>query len=514
MRGGPSSRSPQIQTGAADFVDVESEPGSVLPGHASADLDWDDEEESTNVFGRDDDLFGELHGKKRTYDEADSTARRDVSMAAGLIASSGRAARPMPSTPPVPQTARSARPALEDMDDDEVTAVPQARRGRAPHPSWHPQQPGMAAREGGNSTKVLLIVAVLAVLAGAFFWWRSNADGTLSIRVAHDGNPVDKADVYVDGRQECRFASPCTVSVKPGDHDIRVTSGNLAGKQQVAVKGGKELEVIIPLGKPTEDAKPAGLKLASALKGVKVFVNGKDKGELPLELKELEAGKVELRFVGGDEYGNLEKTVELKAGETVSLDDIKLPLLKVKVTFVLATEGAKVELLKGSQSTALPFKGNQAEQTLDTKESWTVKASAKGYKDFEQKIEFSEKAELTFTILLDKEEEVASAAPPPSTATPAPPSTVAVAPPPKAPPPPKDEPAAGGKGTLNANSIPPSKVIIDGRPRGSTPVTGVSVSPGTHSVVFIHKKYGRKSRTVTVGAGQTKTATVRFKKRD
>ena len=53
-------------------------------------------------------------------------------------------------------------------------------------------------------------------------------------------------------------------------------------------------------------------------------------------------------------------------------------------------------------------------------------------------------------------------------------------------------------------------VIIDGRPHGTAPVTGVKVSPGSHTVVFMHKEYGTKSRTVTVAAGQTATAAVRF----
>jgi len=59
--------------------------------------------------------------------------------------------------------------------------------------------------------------------------------------------------------------------------------------------------------------------------------------------------------------------------------------------------------------------------------------------------------------------------------------------------------------TLSVNSVPPSKAIVDGRPVGSTPTT-VQVPAGSHTVVFMHKDLGRKSVTVTVGAGETKVA--------
>ena len=69
--------------------------------------------------------------------------------------------------------------------------------------------------------------------------------------------------------------------------------------------------------------------------------------------------------------------------------------------------------------------------------------------------------------------------------------------------------AATGQGTLNINSIPVSKVLLDGRPIGSTPKAGVSVAPGSHTVTFV-KDGERKSVTVTVKAGETKVAAVKF----
>jgi hypothetical protein len=75
---------------------------------------------------------------------------------------------------------------------------------------------------------------------------------------------------------------------------------------------------------------------------------------------------------------------------------------------------------------------------------------------------------------------------------------------------PSEKPSAGVTGTLNINSIPVANVVLDGRPVGSTPIMGLAVSPGPHSVVFIHPEHGRKATGVNVEPGKTATAAVRF----
>jgi hypothetical protein len=69
---------------------------------------------------------------------------------------------------------------------------------------------------------------------------------------------------------------------------------------------------------------------------------------------------------------------------------------------------------------------------------------------------------------------------------------------------------ASGNGTLNINSIPVANVVLDGRPIGSTPILGLSVSAGPHTVVFVHPEQGRKATSVKVEPGKTATAAVRF----
>ncbi len=74
----------------------------------------------------------------------------------------------------------------------------------------------------------------------------------------------------------------------------------------------------------------------------------------------------------------------------------------------------------------------------------------------------------------------------------------------------EEKPAPAAMGTLNINSIPRANVVLDGRPMGMTPVMGVSVTPGNHTVVFVHPEHGRKVAGANVQAGGTATVGVRF----
>lgn len=71
-------------------------------------------------------------------------------------------------------------------------------------------------------------------------------------------------------------------------------------------------------------------------------------------------------------------------------------------------------------------------------------------------------------------------------------------------------PPAGFGARLNVNSIPASTVVVDGRPAGQTPVMGLKVKPGPHTVVLIGPGGKREVRSTAVGAGKTATVAVRF----
>jgi serine/threonine-protein kinase len=151
---------------------------------------------------------------------------------------------------------------------------------------------------------------------------------------------------------------------------------------------------------------------------------------------------------------------------------------------------------------------------LDPAKQWSLVATKPGYTDFTQALSFDDgQAEKSFIVTLDPKTASPSGgsmtfSPPPQTYTP--PPYVPRAPAPAA----QSHPAApavaaggggGGEGTLNMNSIPASSVVLDGKPLGSTPQIGVSVSAGTHTVLFVNADQGfKKQVSVTVAAGETK----------
>jgi len=70
---------------------------------------------------------------------------------------------------------------------------------------------------------------------------------------------------------------------------------------------------------------------------------------------------------------------------------------------------------------------------------------------------------------------------------------------------------AGESGVLNINSTPVANVVLDGRPIGQTPLLGVEVAAGAHTIVFIDPAGGgRAVRSAAVESGTTRTVTARL----
>src|SRR5277367_5296714 len=60
-------------------------------------------------------------------------------------------------------------------------------------------------------------------------------------------------------------------------------------------------------------------------------------------------------------------------------------------------------------------------------------------------------------------------------------------------------------GTLDMLCDPPVKVLVDGKPAGTTPVTGYKVKPGSHDVTFVDEQTGNRTMTVMIATGEGKT---------
>jgi serine/threonine-protein kinase len=389
-----------------------------------------------------------------------------------------------------------------------------------------------------QQSKTGLIVGLLAgiaLLAGALVFFMMPRTATLVVNVTDTkGASVKGLDVSVDDKSVCKD-SPCIVKdVTAGVHSVKVsaTGYDPVAPMAVTVEARKDLTKDFSLT-ATKTSGGTGFKVAGNQAGVKLVVDGKDIGPLPQELRDLEPGEHKLKFAGGDRYASQEKTISVGKDEIVDLGTVALKVLKGKATINLGTPGAKVYLVSGKDRKEVPSFPMGIE--FNPSESWTLEATLAGYDDFKQPITWDDgQAEKTITVTLNpKGTAVASrAATPstpiapvapaqpavavkpatPSTTPPAAPKEPAAEPTPKAEPAVKKEPAvapaAGGSDTfLNINSLPASTVVLDGKPLGPTPKVHISVTPGSHTILFVNAEQSlKKSITVDVKAGETKAA--------
>jgi serine/threonine-protein kinase len=478
-------------------------------GKAAVDMDWDDEEESTHVYDKAEDGAAPHPPKKK------------VGAAAALLASSGG---PAPAArAPAPVTA----PALPPASVPPPPPVPETRRDEStairPRPVV-PEQPS-SGRIG-----IVLSAIALAVALGLAIYMLIPKRGQFKINVtAKNGASIGAVDIYIDGKKQCE-ATPCVVSeLEPGAKAIKVIAPGFPPTDSAeTVEAGKEKVVFVTLeaGGATPAPGPVAATGQATLRiggtegerNVHVIVDGTDRGPLPIELKDLAPGNHKVRFDGGDRYEKMERSFDVVGGEVKDLGEVRLKVLHGQIKIDLQTSGASVTLVRRGDK-KVEKKVNDPDMLsarkpldIDPGEGWKLIASKRGFDDFTDDLAFEDgMAERTIHISLNETGKpvavvVPNPGPGPEKKEPEKKEPEKKEPEKKAP-----EGAGSGTATLNINSIPVSKVILDGKPLGSTPKVGVSVPAGSHTVVFIHPDLGKQSVSVTVKAGETKTAAVKFK---
>jgi hypothetical protein len=75
----------------------------------------------------------------------------------------------------------------------------------------------------------------------------------------------------------------------------------------------------------------------------------------------------------------------------------------------------------------------------------------------------------------------------------------------------KDEPEAPlNPGYLSINSLPASKVFINGKAYGSTPKVRLPLKRGRYAVILSHPELGKRKQVVRVEPGKKQVVSVRF----
>jgi hypothetical protein len=543
--------------------------GSAVPGRpasGSLDMDWDEEEEATHVLDRDAAMkegFPVSPNGAGFRPPPGPSPKQTLLGLSSALPPPPPTARPPSLPPPPPSAQHYARPAAPPSVSPRPSAPPPPAsiRPAAPPPVVPPPAVAPPSANGGASsfpyqqtttpmampprvvsaraqaappaeeatglpiysrsrleatallrpqarpTGLMIAAGVgVLVLLGAILWAMPRS-GQIAINVADSkGGAVHNLQISVDGKVQCESA-PCLVhNLSSGSHTVKVeaTGYDQPADKAVAVESGKDSTVDFQLAAMAPSG-GTGVKVTGGQPGEKLYIDDREIGTLPQEVHDLTPGSHRVRVAAGDRYAAVERSVTIAKDEFQDLGTVTLKVVKGRATVSLATPGAKVFLISGSDRRELPTLPMQID--LDPSKQWSLVATKPGYSDYTQALSFDDgQAEKAFVVTLEPKTASQSGGSmsfsPPAYTPPAyhPPAPVA-----HEPSAPRAAAVAGGEGTLNMNSIPASSVVLDGKPLGSTPQIGITVSAGTHTILFVNADQGFKRQiSVSVAAGETK----------
>ncbi|MBX3270073.1 MAG: serine/threonine protein kinase [Sandaracinaceae bacterium] len=517
-----SSNPPPPPSAAATSRAVSS-PGAAL------DMDWDDEELSTQIYDKPED--GLIPSLPELNDDtpapapvAAAPAPRPVAPTAAMVA-----------TPQFVPTASSpgAVPGMPSPFDDlppepvaygrEPTAVVQKKKGG-----------------GGAMLAVFALVAVfgLGVVGGGLWWFFGRSQpGVIHLST----NPPD-AVVYLDNEPiTSSTASPFLLAnVEPGEHLVEVRKhGYQTWATRVNLASGQTLELpavtLVPEGGVgaatggvattggttglgttggtpvgtggTVPAAGTGFHLDTVPSGALVFVGERQLAErTPVTVTDLEPGTVTVR-AELENYAPWTGQVDLSAGQVVQLPRAVLTLRQVSVRFESSPSGARVTLVRGSERRRVG--DTPVTQAVDVSGGqWTVEMTRVGYEDWSQALSPpSGQANHTVDAVLVERQRVATTGggrrgggggatggtQPATGGGDTGGGTTGGG-------------ATGGTGTLRVQTTPWSQVYVDGRLIGNTPQMNIPLPAGRHQVRLVNPDFDiRETVTVTIRAGQVET---------
>ncbi|HEX4335896.1 MAG TPA: carboxypeptidase regulatory-like domain-containing protein [Polyangiaceae bacterium] len=372
--------------------------------------------------------------------------------------------------------------------------------------------PGFAS----NRRWLIGLAAALFGMLAVGFAMRSRS-GSLVVTVAGPtGAAVSGVAVRVDGMERCTSA-PCIVKdLKPGMHLVSASGSGLepSADRAIVLEPGEQVAHHVVLS--GEERATAGLSVAAIGGGLHVTVDGRDVGAPPVTLNDVAPGEHTVRIVGDERfYQPYQEVVKLDRGEVRSLGPVRLRVLRGQLE-LRAGEGADGATIAvdGRRVQRLP-----ASIELSADESHEVTASKPGHPEFTQEVVFDGTAERAVTVSFGPDaasavasepvhhaasatstrSAMASAAPTRSRAVSSSTTAPAVA-----------AAAPAGTATLDITSTPPSAVVVNGRPLGTTPLHNVHVGAGKQTVLFVHPSLGRKVASANVAPGGRASIGVKF----
>lgn len=344
---------------------------------------------------------------------------------------------------------------------------------------------------------------VLLAIVGISIWlWPRS--GSLVVTALGPGNrAVDDVTIFVDGTPLClNMPLPCRIEgLSSGPHALRAEAPGLATADEatVDIEAGEEATFNLDLvATEAPQVQAGGLRMAAAPdRELTLYVDGKRVGKLPREVFGLSGGKHWLKLDPEDGSPAIEKSVTIIPGEVIDVAPAPAKRDKALVTIQLSpdSEGASVTL---NDAFLLDF---PAELELEPETEHRIEATKPGFEDYQLDLQI-EAGESEKLVEIDLKPLKAAS---PKRAKPrrARKATAAA----KAP----ASSVDATQGLLNISSVPPSQIILNGRPLGGTPKNGIVV-PGDslQTIVFVHPKMGRRRAQKFVPAGKERTVAIRF----
>jgi hypothetical protein len=269
------------------------------------------------------------------------------------------------------------------------------------------------------------------------------SDGTLAMNTNPQG-----AHVFVDGVE--RGVTPLTVALKPGTHGLEIRGDGAPPRlMPIMITAGSQLSQYIEL--PKTASQVGQLQVRTEPAGARVTVDGIARGTAPVTVAELTPG--EHAVVLESDLGSVKQTVTVEAGNTASL---MVPLgapegapVSGWISFAAPADVQVFEnkrLLGSSQSDRLMVSAGRHEleiinEALGYRSTRTVQVSPGKVTPI--KIEFP-------------------------------------------------------KGTIAINAVPWAEVWVDGEKVGDTPIGNLSLTIGSHDVVFRHPDLGEQRHKAVV----------------
>jgi eukaryotic-like serine/threonine-protein kinase len=486
---------------------------------AALDMDWDDEELSTAIYDKPEDLIPALPEMEAA--PAPQPFRGSVPPAVpspapsftkpGSVHPSGQPSSPSPSFPGIPSPFDEPQPSVRPL---------------GPEPTSVTRKDGQKGGGGGIAALVGLLIVLLLAMVGGGVWFFVLRAKPGSIEIAT--TPPD-AVIYLDREPiTTSTASPFRLAnVEPGEHLIEVRRhGYAPWAAPIELESGERLTlpaVVLtpeqgstvvadvvpvvpqnPVQNPVQNTVPnatgTGFHLDTVPSGAAVFVDETRLAQAtPVTVTDLPPGPHTIR-AELENYAPWTGQIDVAANQVQQLPRAVLTLRHVTVTFESVPSGARVTLVRGSERRNIGETPTSA--PVDTSGgAWTVEMARGGHEPYSQLLAPpSGQPQYTLTAQLVERQQVASVRR--QNRDPRQEND----PPPQQDPPTQEQGGGGGEGTLRVNSTPWSEVYVDGRRIGNTPQMAIRLPAGRHVITLVNAEYNIRERfTVNIAPGGTET---------